>query len=354
MKRPRGDRRSFAIIRDVERAGGVDREQLTVKDERIDAINEQFHKGILKAVDAELRVRAIIKELKQAAGIHDRVLIESHVSDINLKVFREYWKKTYALNPRIKPQTKVTNKHEFMRALSELKTLSIIDVDLDTLQKQWNKVSNGRKYGIRINQLLEFLGRDIRLTLPKRVSKPIKYIDLADLPTLLSHIDTVEGKLLAQVLLATGARIGEAFVFTRRLLKPDNSIYIDQQLLRGGQVGTLKNEKPHTTVMLAQFKEAYYSWCDLPNRHKLRNTLDREISRAANKAWPKDKDRQISPHDLRHSFAIYMLGTGLSISDIAMMLGDDEQTVRESYLGYVMKDLQISRINELINGGKKK
>jgi integrase len=340
-------------VRDTERSDGS-RDQVTIKDERVDSLNAQFAKGILNQTDAELRFRALIKDLKAAAGIKDRVATESLVNDINMRAFKDFWRARYALNPKVKPQTKVTTKHEFMRALALLGNLSIVDVAGDVLQEHWNSVANGRKYGIKINQLLRHLGRGITLALPNKIHKPIQYIDERDLPRLLSHIDTVEGKYLAQVLYATGARIGEAYAFTRRMLRSDNSIYIERQMLRNGEIDQLKNERPHTTVIIADYKEAFYGWCEVENKKALRNTLDREISRAARSAWPKDKERQISPHDLRHSFAIHMLGTGLSLSDIAMMLGDDEQTVREYYTGFVMKDRQISRINELINGGKKK
>lgn len=47
-----------------------------------------------------------------------------------------------------------------------------------------------------------------------------------------------------------------------------------------------------------------------------------------------DKERNITPHILRHTYAIQALQNGVSIWDVANVLGDDPQTVKDHYGQY--------------------
>lgn len=361
LKKPGKKRRTFAIIKDVKYADGR-REQTQVDDKELDSLNEAVKSKVTSPAVAEILIKEkIITRLKVAAGIKDRVALESLISDDNLDVFRKFWEvekvRPIKGNKRRRETGTAAAYYDFLRSIRNIEPLSVHVATKADLQAKSDKLKGNRDQrntSIRVNQLLRFLKRDIQLLVSEKEYKEVSYVTWDELQKIIPHIHSEEVKLLAATLFCTGVRSGEAFAFNdKKVLKPNGGIYVHKQMVKatGEIVGYLKNGNPHTTVILPFGKEEFAQWCDLSLEKKRRIRKDiacQQITRAAKKAFPKDRSKWISPHDLRHSYAIYMLEKGATLSDIAMLLGDDETTVRKYYTGYVLTDRAIDRITLMV------
>lgn len=351
VKIPAGSRKTFAIVRDVKYADGR-REQVTVEDESLKALNQNLLSGLIGLGDAEIQVRTVIKpRLERQAGAREKKDAEETVSEHNLAVFRKYWQH---LNKERALKNPISTRNDLLAAIRAIDPLSLTTASRDELREALNIQTDKhyRRYAIRVNQLIRFLGREFSLPLKPIEQEEVHYVTWDELQQILPKLPSEESRVLAKVLFCTGVRLGEAFMLTHRKLKSNRSVFIDKQLTHKFDVRGLKNGKPHDTVLLPQGQEAYKTWCGYSEdqRRKLRNTISHQLLNAARKVF-KDKERQISPHDLRHSYAIYLLERGATVTEIAFMLGDTEAVVRKHYTGWIANDRMVDNINKLLASG---
>jgi integrase len=172
------------------------------------------------------------------------------------------------------------------------------------------------------------------------------------LQLILPHIQNENIRALAVVLFCTGCRLGEAFMFKARDLKANSSLFVNRQLDRKLAVREVKNRKPHQTILLDEGREAFLKWSSIVDKESYRKRVQHPIINAAKKAF-KDKERQISPHDLRHSYAVHMLGLGVPLDRVAKLLGDSVKTTEDYYAGFVMSSNEIDFVREIIGKAKK-
>lgn len=331
------------------------REQTTIEDDSLTALNRNLLGGLIGLGDAEIQVRSIIKpRLEKQAGIADKKDLEETVSEHHLTVFKKFWswltKERTLKNPE-------SSRNDLLAALRDIEPLSLTTATRDELRDALEALSDKqyRRRAIRVNQLLTYLGREFTLPLKQLEQEEVDYITWEELQKILPKLPYDEDRLLAQVLFCTGVRLGEAFQLSERKLKPNNSIFVEKQLTHKFQIRGLKNGKPHDTVLLPQGKAALLEWCRLPEerRRSLRNTFSHHLLNASRKVFPSDPSRQVSAHDLRHSYAVYLLERRATITEIASMLGDTEATVRKHYTGWIVNSRMVDNINELLRSKKK-
>jgi integrase len=355
LRKPDRVRRTFSIDKDILYVGGR-REHAVVEDSALEAVNSAYKSGQIDATNAEMEIRNnILPRLRSQAGIKDKILLEAQISDNNLKIFKKFWKAEYETRLMEDPGAA---RREFIRALRAVEPLSLVSASksdfFQQIQKTTTQNNPKRKVIIRINQLLRYLKKGFQLDVPSIQYLKVKYLSVEELRTLLVCIEGREAKLLVCTLFGTGARIGEAFCFDERCLLPNNSVLITHQMKIDGKIAGIKNKKEHKSVVLPEFLEEVKEWCSIEDKRKHRNSLARQISRAAKRAFPKNKAKQITPHDLRHSFAVHMLSLRATFTEIAMLLGDDEITVRKHYIGYELTDVAIDRVQSLFNNSRAK
>lgn len=352
VKAPKGARKTFAIVQDTLYADGR-RNQVTVEDESLKALNRNLLSGLIGLGDAEIQVRSIIKpRLEKQAGVSDKKDLEQTVSEHNLTVFKKFWE---FINKERVLKNPVSSRNDLLSSLRAIEPLSLTTATRDDLRDALDLLSDkkSRRYAIRINQMLDFLGREIKLPLKEVEQEAVHYLEWEEFQRVLPHLPYDESRILATVLFCTGVRLGEAFMLTERSKKPNNAIWVEKQLTHKFVVRGLKNGKPHFSVLLEQGLEAYDAWCRLPEhkRRPLRNTISHQLLNASRKVF-SDEQRQISSHDLRHSYAIYLLGYRANVTEIASLLGDTEATIRRHYTGWVQNDRMIDNINALLNATK--
>ncbi len=347
VKRPDKTRRSFSVVKDSLDTSG--RTYETLENEELDSINKNLTKGLIDETQAYHLIKTqLIPKLKKEIGVKERIVGEAQIGEQNLKLFREFWKEEYELRKLRRPEGA---RNDFLTALRYTEPLSLVVASRQDLQKHLDKKLIGRahkRYVGKINQMLRFAGREFRLFTKKAPLPLVRYVTWEELPQVLAHINDPVIRDLAIVLFCTGVRLGEAFVLGARDLKSDQSIFISKQLTDKLEITEIKNSKPHKTILLKEGVEAYKRWCAVPDRQSYRKKCQHPIINAARKTFP-DEERQISPHDLRHSYAIHVLAKGASLDDLTFLLGDTISTVQMYYAGFVMSDKSVDRVSALIN-----
>ncbi len=172
-------------------------------------------------------------------------------------------------------------------------------------------------------------------------------------------------KNLFFTLFYTGIRLGEAFaVFGKR--QKDIKTGRQFNLLDGTQLAVysqmLKDSKKITSTKTGKERVAYViqnnfhriqAWADLDRatKEKLRKIeFSYLIKKAGRLTFPKDSEKQnLKAHDCRHSYAVHLLNSGVSISLIAKSLGNRVLVCEKYYLGYALQEEGIQMIHQMMN-----
>lgn len=368
IKRPTATRKTFSVHRKIYVQGSKPLQPI-VKDERLDSINRNFKAQVLNEHQALDQIKRLIEVLKSENNVGTKAVNDSEISAQNLKVCSKFCEKQYeGRNDIVRPHI---IENEFNFALRALGTLSVVTSTKKILQAKVTSAfdeKQSKRYVGRINQLLKFVGRDFTLTHKRQSPESVSHINFKELKQILNHVDNEDLKNLYITLYCTGVRLGEAFMINN--VKPNNTIYIDKQLtlvpIKPEKIGLvkkhgkalkyetavteIKNRKPHHTIILKEGHKAVKAWAALSPKVKadLRTQCQNPLIIAARKAFPDDILKQVSPHDLRHSFVIHLLGLGVSIDKCARLIGDSVTTTERHYAGFNMADSEIHAVQAII------
>ena len=160
IKKPSGDRRSFAIQQHIK-VNGKPRVK-TLKLEPLDALNAAFHEGKVSYKDALKKVESIKEAIyRQRDKDKPQVVFDSE----NLRVLDDYWRRTYTPSRlrKLKDGGK-SMKHDLNRAVGACGKVSLLVGGQEELQDQIDSFledtpNKQRRVVTRLNQILNFLGR---------------------------------------------------------------------------------------------------------------------------------------------------------------------------------------------------
>lgn len=356
IKRPDSVRRSFDIIEDVK--GSEERSQTSIKKipkyqgqvDALNSLNAQLKAGTLNEDQAYLIIQKEIKpQLEAIVSRFSDVQKEVVISDVNMQAFKSYWADKYEHNKKLVDRKRV--RDQFSYALRTLEPLSLLACDEKELQRHWDKKLSGtahRRYGRAVNALLSHMGRNIQLELERNDETVIEYITAEELSML---VLACQEQILADAivtLFCSGVRTGELFALLPRSLKGNAALYIDQQIDRRGVRRFTKNHKKHDALIVALDMDRVQRW--LRYEHDEKMVLRHVISHRLGDLSEKVLGRRISPHDLRHSYAIYLLEKGVPLDRVAQFLGDTVEVTQKHYTGFVVTDHALSSLNRLVNG----
>lgn len=347
IKKPTHGRRTFAIHKKIYRKNQSPL-QPQVKDERLDSINKQFLDEILTFEQAHIHVKKLVETIKSEHGLSkQRANIRDQILRANRKVFEKFWEAHYLGRDIVSPQTA---EQEFLVALKAIDPLPLASASRTDLQKKVDSAFTNvqhKRYTGRINALLKYLSRPFILHRKRRPTQAVIYVLFDELLKILENVEAPELKALYITLFGTGMRLGEAFMIGPRSLKPNGSIYVDKQLTKDLKITGLKNSKAHHTILLDFCKAGYEAWAAVEDKESWRKRCQHPLINAARKTF-KDQARQISPHSLRHSFCIHLLGKGVPIDKVAKLIGDTVKTTEEFYAGFVMTNDEVDFVKKTI------
>ncbi len=266
---------------------------------------------------------------------------------VNRQIFERFWEEVYSIKYIEDPDSP---KYETLKALRLIEPLSIQVASQAELQ---NKLRTSgvtpneiRRATGRLNQVLRFLKRDIRLNKPKAGIRTIQYLTLEEFEKVLIFLDGPV-KDLAVVLFATGMRLGEALA-----LQPDDyrngEINITKQLDKKGVVKLPKAQKTGRSIVLDFGKEALLRWVASQKDLTMRYLIYDRLIAACRAAAPDKKDKWCSPHDLRHSHAIYLLTHGANLSQVSMQLRNRIDVCQMYYTGFAHTEGTLEYLKKIL------
>lgn len=144
---------------------------------------------------------------------------------------------------------------------------------------------------------------------------------------------THKEKLIIWTMLDTGLRVSELANLTKNNIDWQNhrlTIYG-----KGGPYGKLSRRRViPLTIRLQKIIEGHFSLNN--NLDMSVRTIQRIVKRVANKACIS---RPVSPHVLRHTFAITVIQKGISTRALQELLGHDRLSTTEIYLNMSPEDV---------------
>jgi len=339
LKRPGSGRVSFAIVKRTESSSGK-RSNETVVDDRIQALNRS---GLTNA-DKELQLEAIVKELNAAQSKLERGVYVA--SEANLKHLKDYWDKEYQHR---KLQDPKSAWNRLSRAV-ELLGIHPLLGERGKLQKYVDgrlkaEPRKQRAVVAAINQIRQFLGVTEGLYAVPEESPEFRYLTEADLLKVTKHLSGWHVSL-ALVLFGTGCRIGEAFAIRPENFR-DRALNVFKQRDRDEVTRAPKTRKQRKAYILELARPVMNDWAalELPRESsevEFRNAL----GAACKAAFPKDEAKWLTPHELRHSYAVHMLtAKNASISIIAKLLGNSVTVCEKYYLNFTFEDDALAALD---------
>lgn len=329
--RPKGKRKSFSLVSYIlkDRVTKEYQELKPALRAQVASINSQD----LSQAQKELLFQELIQTEYKKTGVQSQVLKHSAISQINQKIFERFWTKVYAVKFLVDERSP---RYDILKAIRLIEPLSLqVSTELElqnALKKNCKSTKEHRRTVDRLNQLLVFLERDFKLKKPAKGIRKVQYVTEVELKQILNHVENSADRDLILTLFGSGCRKSEALA-----LEPDDYknglLRVNKQLPNSG-LKEPKRGKSGTVIVLPQAREAVARWVKAEDKVSFRYRIFDVLERACRKAFPGDKSKWIGPHDLRHSHAIYLLGKGASLTQVALNLRNNIDVCQEYYTGY--------------------
>jgi integrase len=343
LKRPTGARRSFAIMVDTVHPDGR-RVQRPLEDERVAAINKLLKAEAIKPADAYAQMLDLLDKLRTELKKERGGLV---FHDDNLRLLEKYWQQEYASRKLVRLDSA---RHRLEQAMGVMGSRSLLTSSRQEIQNALDAATKDKSPSVQRNlcsaltQLLRFAGRlDIKLEKARKGRRQVAYLTLDQFMKVREHLSP-EYRALFGTCFATGARIGEAFGLLRSKLHKRH-VYIDCQEDRKFDLRDTKTVEARSAPFIPELKEDVEAWLDIHEREHMRNVKHCDVLRAACSAA---KVRGVKVHDLRHSYAIHLLGRGVSLSLVAQSLGNSDAVCQEYYAGFVLKPEAVEMVASLL------
>lgn len=327
LKKPNGKRKSYALyIRDGKK-------NTTMENAQLDALNRSNLDPDIKLKNA-LEIK---KQVEAKLGLRTEVVF----NDENERILNEFMKEKYGTREVIDQRTA---RYEFERVIKALDKLSIASATplqlVDKVRSHGWSNTKRRRILKKLQILLNFLGRPVKLTLPPKEESKVAFINESDFKTGMKRIDDEWERALFETLFYTGMRLGEAFALNELKIRKDH-IYVDSQVDIHGKLRHTKNRKSRRAFVPKSALPIVRRWLQLKDQKGVNRVT---INKHFKKIFP-----HLTIHDLRHSYAIRLLSKGVPMAHVAQSLGNSVRVCEEYYVGYELSDESIELIKKLVN-----
>lgn len=335
VRKPGGSRKTFSVRKQETRQGAWE----TIQPEGLQEVNDALLKGQISLPQAEIQVNTLVAALYKK---RDRERPKGIPNEDNKRILDAFLEDEYAHRELVDPYSAVRDYTRAIDAVGLVSLRSGTRVDIQKAVDRIKGINRQRRAVARLNTILAYLNRGFKLTKRKSANLAISYLTASEVGALISSLPS-EYRLLFSAAFATGCRLGELFALTPADLR-DKYVWVDKQINRKGLVAPTKNRKPHKAYIIPEYQDALVRWLEVDRREKL---VVRDItwSRVARKY----SEGRINFHDLRHSYAIHLLGVGVPLTHVAQSLGHSAQVCEMYYTGYVLTDLAIDTIDRIVN-----
>lgn len=311
----------------------------TLRDQRLTAINLLFKEKQISFQEAEQQCLSLLESLKPK---RKRLFNSS-----NAKLLEEYWERAYLHRDLV---DKKSAKNRLIRAIDAVGSLSILSSDERELQREVDRKFKGnaqRRIVEALNQIFKFFKTGVKLRLAREDWGEISYVTEEELKKILPHIKDPQIRLMHEVAFGTGLRAGELFGILPKDFKSDRSLLVESQIDVNRKRRSTKTRRSRRAIVFKQFVDALNQWLEIPIEERLK-FRKRSISKITREASAKAIGRSITFHDLRHSYAIYMVSKGIGLTDVKNSIGDTMKVCERYYAGFISTPETINRLSKLI------
>ena len=332
IKTPNGTNKKFSIIRKTQVNGAISTK--TVKDARIVAINKAYLDGKKEYASVEMELRAVIESLKEPE-------IPDLLAPENMKLYRDYWKNVYAAR-YLKDEKSA--RCRLLRTIKALGQTSLYSADQKTLAAICRANKHPREITAVLGQLLKYIKRtDVVLPMPPKPRKTmgVAHVNEKEMLLLTKAAQDEFTKSLIICLFSTGCRIGELFGLTHT----QGSFLVVEQMREDGTMDETKTRKTRAIPVIVRYEQEVINFINLPLEIKIKKRGKR-WAEILTRLSLKVLGRKITPHDLRHSYAIHLLSKGIPIGQVALSLGNSIQVSQEHYVGYSLPADAIAQVRD--------
>lgn len=313
-KKPGGKHKAFRIVSAKPYKTLTDNEELN-------AINTEYLEGRLTFERAHLQVMALAKKL--------RPIVKKPISWLpeNLALADAFWK------AKIKPKrSNVAPKEAERRVKTAVKRLGAVSiltaseddlyeainnctalkdyVDKDRTGLKVSKSSDRKKCASVINSIMRWKGMNKFIQTDRVTRTEPEYLTLPELRKVIMASPDLkpEWRLCILAAFATGCRYGELFALTELSLQNKGThVFIGGQIKRNGLWSEVKNRKVGTAYVVSELRDDLEKWVKLPKEVKLEIRRKELPGRFFKDATWKVVTKDLTFHNLRHSYARYML-----------------------------------------------
>lgn len=334
--RPKGKHKSFRF-QFQKVAGG---EWLTKYSEEIEAFNSLYLSGVISLSDVEARIAPIKASLYKERDKGRAILL---APPGNLKIFQAFLEHAYPSEKRLRIEdTSFESASNYLRRAVEALSNLPVDGDIAPLQALLDKTFKSRptlhhQRVMALNRMRRWLGLTPAMHLrPEQVEVehlPLKSIE-ALLPQLAEPYRTLVG-----VAIYTGLRRGEIFGLKPQDLLSESTLNVMRQITPGGEVRKPKNRKVRKAFILKGGAAYVRSWL----------SMKKEVGRNAPVGRKWKELSGIRFHDLRHSYAIHLIGSGATLEWVSQSLGNSREVCEKFYSGFLLSNDAISLLEKLMD-----
>lgn len=301
----------------------------------VDAINLDMQEGRLTPDRARQLLEAFRKTLAP------KVIIPTWLPE-NEQIVLDFWEKSARLKPRRSPRAALDRLKWAIKRLGKVSLVGGTREDLHDALSHLN--ANARRRAVAaLNQLIRFKGLNKILMAPEAERLDPIYLTLKEFKATMKKIKRPEYRLCCEAAFATGARYGELFdMWPLSLRSGRTHMWVGTQRLRDWSQERTKNGKMGTAYIIKGLRPATYAWLDVPEdvRRKMRRSGDpyEAFKKAAKDVTKKD----VTFHNLRHSYVRHMTENGASLDDLTKWLRDSRATVELYYRGWIQSSDEMN------------
>lgn len=313
----------------------------TVTDPRIDAVNLLFTKKEINEETARQR----LKDIRRSIYISQGKELPRGNTD-NLKVLDLFWHQ-YRKRHRNLVDAKGALRI-FQRAIELLGPLNIstcTEYEIqDRLDKAFTGHSNHQKIGGALKSLLRFAKRhDVHLIIDAPKKKEISFLTEEQVIKLADSIKHENLKNLVLSAFYTGMRVGELFYLAEGSID-GRTITVNKQKKRTGEVTQTKTGIERKAVALSN-TVAILNWA---RGDKILPMRQENISHFIRRQSKKVLGKSIKFHDLRHSYAVYLIQKGAPIELVAQSMGNSVKICERHYSGFQITNVGIETLKRIL------
>lgn len=340
IKKPDKHRNTFAIYKHVSSPDSI--KNITIENSDVDAINKQLLSRQISYEDA----------CKQVVAIRNRIaaIPPTVFNADNERILASMLKSYFLEKPFI--VDKVSATHKYKRAVLALGKLPLMGVTRDeALACIMALPNNGkqREAAHKLNSIFKRLGRELVIPVPPKDHEEVAFISEEELDKIVTGLQGEAKTILAAAIklsFYTGLRVGELRGLTTAARLPDgNTLSITTQLDVREKKRAPKHRKKRKAFMHDKAKDAFVIWTTktVGLNHKQLNT---QFQKACVKYIGRSS---LTWHDLRHSYAIYLLSAGVPIQLVAQSLGNSVRVCEECYAGHIFSDQGLETIKRVLS-----